>query len=298
MCASLKAASRGGRAVPRRAEGDLLVDVVGVGHDGVVGRHHRSDVDEVLRLRRLAGTWVRSHGIDSATPRAPATPGTAYCAPWPQTGVSWRRCSPAAPSARWPARALEELAAGDPARWPWPTFIVNIVGAFLLGLFVTRLLERLPVSSYRRPFLGTGVCGGLTTFSTMQVETITMLEHGHYGLALSYTAASVAAAWWRSTSRRRWCAGSDPAMTVLVWFGVVVLGGLGAVTRLTVDKAVSRRIAGRFRRHARRQHQRGLPARRARRTGTAPAPGAADRDGLRRLLHDLLDVDAGDTAAG
>lgn len=92
------------------------------------------------------------------------------------------------------ARAgLEELAAGDPARWPWPTFIVNIMGAFLLGLFVTRLLERLPVSSYRRPFLGTGVCGGLTTFSTMQVETITMLEHGHYGLALSYTAASVAA---------------------------------------------------------------------------------------------------------
>lgn len=92
------------------------------------------------------------------------------------------------------ARAgLEELAAGDPASWPWPTFTVNIVGAFLLGLFVTRLLERLPVSSYRRPFLGTGVCGGLTTFSTMQVETIKMLEHGHYGLALCYTAASVAA---------------------------------------------------------------------------------------------------------
>ncbi|WP_255507326.1 fluoride efflux transporter CrcB [Mycolicibacterium sp. 018/SC-01/001] len=92
------------------------------------------------------------------------------------------------------ARAgLEELAAVDPGRWPWATFTVNIVGAFLLGLFVTRLLERLPVSSYRRPFLGTGVCGGLTTFSTMQVETIRMLEHGHYGLAVAYTAASVVA---------------------------------------------------------------------------------------------------------
>jgi fluoride exporter len=92
------------------------------------------------------------------------------------------------------ARAgLGTLAAPDPARWPWPTFIVNIVGAFLLGYFATRLLERLPVSSYRRPLLGTGLCGGLTTFSTMQVETIRMLEHHHYGLAVGYTVASIAA---------------------------------------------------------------------------------------------------------
>ncbi|MGE0220078.1 fluoride efflux transporter CrcB [Mycolicibacterium sp.] len=92
------------------------------------------------------------------------------------------------------ARAgFEELAARDPGQWPWPTFTVNIVGAFLLGWFVTRLLERLPVSSYRRPFLGTGVCGGLTTFSTMQVETLKMLEHGHYGLAAGYLAASIVA---------------------------------------------------------------------------------------------------------
>ena len=92
------------------------------------------------------------------------------------------------------ARAgLEALAAPDPGRWPWPTFIVNIVGAFLLGYFVTRLLERLPTSSYRRPLLGTGLCGGLTTFSTMQVETIKMLEHHHYGLAVGYTVASIAA---------------------------------------------------------------------------------------------------------
>jgi CrcB protein len=92
------------------------------------------------------------------------------------------------------ARAgLEMLATPDPGRWPWPTFIVNIVGAFLLGYFVTRLLERLPTSSYRRPLLGTGLCGGLTTFSTMQVETIKMLEHHHFGLAVGYTLASIGA---------------------------------------------------------------------------------------------------------
>jgi len=89
--------------------------------------------------------------------------------------------------------ALATVAAPQPGHWPWPTFIVNIVGAFLLGYFTTRLLERLPVSSYRRPLLGTGVCGGLTTFSTMQVETIRMLEQHHYGLAAGYTAVSIVA---------------------------------------------------------------------------------------------------------
>jgi len=87
--------------------------------------------------------------------------------------------------------ALGTLAVPDPARWPWPTFTVNIVGAFLVGYFTTRLLERLPLSSYRRPLLGTGLCGGLTTFSTMQVETVKMLEHGHWALATAYTVVSI-----------------------------------------------------------------------------------------------------------
>jgi fluoride exporter len=90
------------------------------------------------------------------------------------------------------ARAgLASLVVADPTHWPWPTFIVNIVGAFLVGYFTTRLLERLPLSSYRRPLLGTGLCGGLTTFSTMQVETLKMIEHHDYGLAAGYTAASI-----------------------------------------------------------------------------------------------------------
>jgi fluoride exporter len=80
-----------------------------------------------------------------------------------------------------------------PGHWPWATFAVNIVGAFLVGYFTTRLQERLPVSAYRRPLVGTGFCGGLTTFSTMQVELLRMLDGGYVGLALTYALVSVIA---------------------------------------------------------------------------------------------------------
>ncbi|WP_395726452.1 fluoride efflux transporter CrcB [Nakamurella sp.] len=90
------------------------------------------------------------------------------------------------------ARAgLAQALPHSPTEWPWATFIVNIVAVVLLGYFVTRLQERLPLSSYRRPLLGTGVCGGLSTFSTMQVEILKMLEAGAFLLAAGYTVASV-----------------------------------------------------------------------------------------------------------
>ena len=90
------------------------------------------------------------------------------------------------------ARAgLATWLAPNPDAWPWPTFIVNIVGAFLLGYFTTRLQERLPLSSYRRPLLGTGFCGALTTFSTMQVELLTMFDAGDFVLAAAYAFISV-----------------------------------------------------------------------------------------------------------
>jgi CrcB protein len=90
------------------------------------------------------------------------------------------------------AGAGEALSSGGPG-WPWATFLVNVAGAFALGYFVTRLQERLPLSAYRRPLLGTGFCGALTTFSTMQLELFRMLDDGRDGLALAYAAASLAA---------------------------------------------------------------------------------------------------------
>ncbi|HEU5105623.1 MAG TPA: fluoride efflux transporter CrcB [Solirubrobacterales bacterium] len=75
------------------------------------------------------------------------------------------------------------------ADWPWATFMVNVVGAALLGYWFTALSH----TSYRRPLLTTGFCGALTTFSTVQLELVEMIDAGRVGLAIAYLGASLAA---------------------------------------------------------------------------------------------------------
>jgi CrcB protein len=101
---------------------------------------------------------------------------------------------------------LGETFTNAAAEWPWATFTINVSGSFALGYLATRLQDRLPLSTYRRPLLGTGFCGAYTTFSTMQVEILTMLEHHRYGLAATYAVASIAAGYlaiWVATASVR-----------------------------------------------------------------------------------------------
>jgi CrcB protein len=75
--------------------------------------------------------------------------------------------------------------------WPWPTFVVNLVGAFLLGMVaMTTARIRLGPTGM---LAGTGFCGALTTFSTFQVEILELIERGATGTAAAYLVASLAA---------------------------------------------------------------------------------------------------------
>jgi fluoride exporter len=130
---------------------------MGIGAEGIESRTARRTTRRTLRIDRLEFVAIAAGGAIGALARV---------------GLSQEFPS----------------AAGS---WPWTTFAVNLVGTFMLGYFLTRLQERLPVSTLRRPLLGTGLCGALTTFSTVQVEMLKMLDAHRHALAAGYIAASV-----------------------------------------------------------------------------------------------------------
>jgi len=91
-------------------------------------------------------------------------------------------------------RALAgEALVHDPGQWPWATLLVNVAGAFVLGHVITRVEDGRAHFTHAGRLLGTGLCGALTTFSTLQLETLQMLDAGHVALAVAYLAVSVAA---------------------------------------------------------------------------------------------------------
>lgn len=62
------------------------------------------------------------------------------------------------------------------ASFPYGTLIVNVVGCFIIGAFMTLTTERLIVSSYWRLLITVGFVGGLTTFSSFSYETLRLVE--------------------------------------------------------------------------------------------------------------------------
>ena len=82
--------------------------------------------------------------------------------------------------------------------WPAPhggfpasTLLINVVGCLLMGVLVVHVVEIRQAHPLVRPFLGVGVLGGFTTFSTFAVDTQQLLVGGHLGVAVGYLAATV-----------------------------------------------------------------------------------------------------------
>jgi len=75
--------------------------------------------------------------------------------------------------------------------WPTATLVVNLTGCLVLGLLSAALFARHPGSPWLRPFLGTGVLGGYTTFSTFTVEAVQLAGTGRWTAAGGYVLVSV-----------------------------------------------------------------------------------------------------------
>ncbi|MER6732051.1 fluoride efflux transporter CrcB [Streptomyces puniciscabiei] len=94
-----------------------------------------------------------------------------------------------------------------PGGFPWATFCTNVIGCAVIGVFMVLITDVWAAHRLVRPFFGTGVLGGFTTFSTYAVDIRKLVDAGRPGLGLAYLAATLCAAlaavWLASVAARR-----------------------------------------------------------------------------------------------
>ena len=82
--------------------------------------------------------------------------------------------------------AIAQAAPASHGGVPWATLGINVLGSLLIGVLMVFVVEQGGAHPLLRPFVGVGVLGGFTTFSTYAVETTVLLRDGHVPLALAY----------------------------------------------------------------------------------------------------------------
>lgn len=85
--------------------------------------------------------------------------------------------------ARW---WVGEVVPSSPLSFPWGTLMVNVTGAFTLGVIGAVLIERAARIGHLRSFLAIGLLGSYTTFSTMALEGVQLIEARRFGMAAGY----------------------------------------------------------------------------------------------------------------
>ena len=77
------------------------------------------------------------------------------------------------------------------ADFPFGTMIVNIVGSFVMGLFIELLAMRFDGSESLRLFVAVGILGGFTTLSSFSLDSVVLFERGAIGAAALYVGGSI-----------------------------------------------------------------------------------------------------------
>lgn len=90
--------------------------------------------------------------------------------------------------------ALLLLVPHEGTGFPWATLAENVAGSFAMGALVVLVTEVARPHRLLRPFLGVGVLGGFTTFSTYAVDIVALTRDGAPGTALAYLLATLAGA--------------------------------------------------------------------------------------------------------
>lgn len=75
--------------------------------------------------------------------------------------------------------------------FPWTTLSINLVGAFLLGVILELVARYRPNDTWERFFVGVGLIGAFTTFSTLSVETVLLIRDSHVSTAVAYLLTSL-----------------------------------------------------------------------------------------------------------
>ncbi|WEB38164.1 MULTISPECIES: fluoride efflux transporter CrcB [Streptomyces] len=94
-----------------------------------------------------------------------------------------------------------------PGAFPWTTLVINVLGCAVIGVFMVVITDLWTAPRLVRPFFGTGVLGGFTTFSTYVVDIRVLVGQHRAGAALAYLAltalSALAAVWLGAAPTRR-----------------------------------------------------------------------------------------------
>lgn len=90
--------------------------------------------------------------------------------------------------------AISVVSPHDPGGFPWSTFAANVSGCLAIGVLMVLIVDVWPAHRLVRPFLGVGVLGGFTTFSTYAMESRALLEDGSALIGVAYLAGTLLAA--------------------------------------------------------------------------------------------------------